>query len=151
MGKQNMHDHSVRVPLIVAGPNVPEDRKRDAPIYLQDVMPTSLEWAGVMKPDHVEFQSLVPLLQGNREQSYAAIYGAYTQTQRMVTLETDKLIVYPKIGKKMLFDLHADPLETNDLADRPESQPKIQKLLAKLQSLQQQTGDKLDLTKANDQ
>ena len=43
MGKQNMFDHSVRVPLMVVGPDVPKNRKIDARVYLQDVMATSLE------------------------------------------------------------------------------------------------------------
>ncbi len=148
MGKQNMHDHSVRVPFMIVGPDVAPDRKLDSPIYLQDVVPTTLEWAGIPKPKHVEFQSLTPVLSGDRDQTYDAIYGAYTQTQRMVTVGRDKLIVYPQIGKVMLFDLETDPLETNDLADNPESRPKIQKLLAKLKTLQQTTGDRLDLDKA---
>src|SRR6478609_4217118 len=51
-GKQNLYDHSVRVPFIVAGPtSISTAAKRgqriDASIYLQDVMPTSLELAGI--------------------------------------------------------------------------------------------------------
>ena len=145
LGKQNMYDHSVRVPFMVAGPGISKGKQIDAPIYFQDVMPTSLEWAGVEKPEHVEFQSLVPLLKGERKQSYEAIYGAYTQTQRMVTVGSDKLIVYPKINKRLLFDLKADSLETNNLADDPENEPRIQKLLASLKTLQQQVGDPLEL------
>ncbi len=45
LGKQNMYDHSVRVPFMVVGPNVAADRRIDEPIYLQDVMPTTLELA----------------------------------------------------------------------------------------------------------
>ncbi len=149
LGKQNMFDHSMRVPFMVVGPNIPQNHKLTAPIYLQDVMPTTLEWAGVKKPKHVEFQSLLPLINGDRDSSYEAIYGAYTHTQRMVTMGNDKLIVYPEINKVLLFDLKADPLETTDLADNPESQPKIKKLLAKLKSLQKTMGDPLDLSKNN--
>ncbi len=148
MGKQNLYDHSVRIPFMVVGPNVPQNRKIAAPIYMQDVMPTTLEWAGAKKPASVEFHSLVPLLTGESETSYDAIYGAYTQTQRMVTEGNDKLIVYPRIGKTMLFDLKTDPLETHDLADDPQYKKKIRNLMDKLQSLQQTMGDKLDLTKS---
>lgn len=145
MGKQNMFDHSVRVPFMVVGPDVPAGKKIEAPIYLQDVMPTSLEWAGAKKPDHVEFQSLNPLLNGDREQNYEAIYGAYTQTQRMVTEGKDKLIVYPKINKMLLFDLEKDPLETNNLAEDPQHQKTVARLLKKLQSLQDTVGDSLKI------
>ncbi|MCA9068526.1 MAG: sulfatase-like hydrolase/transferase [Planctomycetaceae bacterium] len=147
MGKQNMFDHSVRVPFMVVGPSVSSGKKIDAPIYLQDVMPTTLEWAGAKKPDHVEFQSLVPLLNGDREQNYDAIYGAYTQTQRMVTEGKDKLIVYPKINKVLLFDLEKDPLETKDLAEDPQHKATVARLMKKLQSLQKTVGDSLKVSK----
>ncbi|OVE77196.1 choline-sulfatase, partial [bacterium F16] len=46
MGKQNMFDHSVRAPFIVCGPGIKGNTKNDTPIYLQDMMPTTLELAG---------------------------------------------------------------------------------------------------------
>ena len=41
MGKQNLYEHSVRVPFIVVGPDVAKNAKNEANIYLQDVMPTT--------------------------------------------------------------------------------------------------------------
>jgi len=41
IGKQNLFDDSVRVPLLVVGPGVAKGRKISAPVYLQDIMPTS--------------------------------------------------------------------------------------------------------------
>ncbi|MHC4624557.1 MAG: sulfatase-like hydrolase/transferase, partial [Planctomycetota bacterium] len=64
MGKQNMFDHSVRVPLMVVGPGIPANKKIDAAVYLQDIMPTTLELAGINKPSDVQFKSLMPLIQG---------------------------------------------------------------------------------------
>ena len=87
-GKQNLYDHSVRVPFIAVGPGIASNREIDAPIYLQDVMPTSLELAGVSRPDHVQFHSLLPLLKGETDKSaYDALYGAYLQLQRSVTAD----------------------------------------------------------------
>lgn len=147
VGKQNMYDHSVRVPFIMAGPDVPEGESHQAPIYLQDVMPTTLELAGVPKPDHVQFHSLLPLSRGERSShAYDAIYGAYLQLQRMVTMDGFKLIVYPKAKRLRLYDLQRDPLEMHDLASHPEQQARIRALFARLRQLQQETGDKLDLT-----
>jgi arylsulfatase A-like enzyme len=65
-GKQNMHDHSVRVPFLVAGPGVAKGAKNDASIYLQDVMATALDLAGAEKPAHIFFNSLRPLLNGEQ-------------------------------------------------------------------------------------
>ena len=46
MGKQNMFEHSVRVPLIARGPGLAENQRIRCPVYLQDIMPTTLELAG---------------------------------------------------------------------------------------------------------
>ena len=43
VGKQNQYDHSIRVPFVVVGPGVPSGVTEPTPIYLQDVMPTTLE------------------------------------------------------------------------------------------------------------
>ena len=145
MGKQNLFEHSVRVPLMITGPNVPSNRRIKARVYLQDVMPTSLDLAGVAKPDHLQFKSLLPLIQGRRDRSYQAIYGAYLHLQRAVTEGNHKLILYPKIRKTLLFDLANDPLEMNNLADDPSHQATVKRLFARLLDLQAETGDQLDL------
>ena len=147
IGKQNLFDDSVRVPLLVCGPNIPKGKKIDSPAYLQDIMPTTLELAGVKKPPQVQFKSLLPLIDGRRKSNYNAVYGAYMNLQRMITVGKDKLILYPAIKKALLFDLHKDPLEMHDLSSNPEYRPLIKKLFHKLLQLQKHTGDKLDLTK----
>ena len=145
MGKQNQYDDSVRVPFFVVGPGVPKGRKLDAPIYLQDVMPTTLELAGVPRPGHVEFRSLLPFIRGERTNSfYPAIYGGYLKFQRMITMDGWKLILYPKVPKARLFNLKEDPLERNDLSDRPEQKARMKRLFAEFRKLQAQTGDTLD-------
>ncbi|HIF31435.1 MAG: sulfatase-like hydrolase/transferase [Pirellulaceae bacterium] len=145
MGKQNLFDHSVRVPLIVAGPNVPVNRQVRGDVYLQDIMPTTLEWAGVEKPDYVDFRSLVPVIQGERASNYSQIYGGYLQLQRMVIDSDYKLILYPKSKTVLLYDLKNDPDELNNLAENASQRTRIREMFAKLRELQQQTGDQLDL------
>lgn len=146
MGKQNMYDHSLRVPLIVAGPGVPPDHRIDGAVYLQDIMPTSLELAGRTPPDHVEFKSLLPILDGQRDRNYEAVYGAYLGLQRMVIRDGMKLIVYPKVPTRLLFDLRADPGETHNLADDADYRETVESLFETLQSLQVEMDDPLDLT-----
>jgi choline-sulfatase len=148
MGKQNMFDHSVRVPLILTGPGIPKDRRIDGDVYLQDVMPTTLELAGVPVPEHVEFKSLLPIIRGQRNRNYDAIYGAYLERQRMVRQDGFKLILYPTIQQVLLFDLQADPDETVNLADDPKHQVTKKRLFATLLKLQQETEDSLDLKAA---
>jgi len=145
MGKQNMYEHSVRVPFIVNGPGIAKDERNETSIYLQDVVPTTLELAGVEKPDHVEFKSLLPVINGQSTEPYEAIYGAYLKVQRMVRYGDHKLILYPQIAKARLYNIKDDLQEMKDLAEDPKSKPIVKKLFAKLLELQKETGDKLDL------
>ncbi len=148
MGKQNQFDPSVRVPLMVAGPGIPKDKRIDGDVYLQDIMPSTLELAGVRKPDHVQFKSLLPIIRGERDRNYDAVYGGYLALQRMVRQDGFKLILYPTISKALLFDLKADPGEMNNLADDPKYRATVKRLFATLLDLQEETGDKLDLNAA---
>lgn len=145
MGKQNMFDHSVRVPFFAVGPGIEAKTRTGAKIYLQDVMPTTLELAGVTVPERVQFESLLPLWHGESDRGREAIYGAYTMLQRMVTMGDHKLIIYPEIGKKLLFNLRDDPTETHDLADDESQKWRLHDMERTLRELQQETGDPLDL------
>jgi len=148
-GKQNMYEHSVRVPFVVCGPGVAAGRRIEAPIYLQDIMPTTLELAGVDKPGHVEFHSLLPLIRGETQRSlYDAVYGAYLGLQRMVMQDGYKLILYPKIGRARLYHVEADPEEMKDLAGEPGEKGRMKALFARLLALQKATEDTLDLRAA---
>ena len=146
VGKQNMYDHSMRVPLFVVGPDIPENEKRDMQVYLQDIMATTLDVAGVEKPEYVEFNSLMPMIKKKATSSaYEEIYGAYTSVQRMVRTEKFKMIVYPKGKVIRLFDVENDPQEMNDLADDAKYADVKTELAAKLKKQMQQMEDPLDL------
>jgi choline-sulfatase len=148
-GKQNLYDHSVRVPFIVAGPGVAAGQKLATPIYLQDVMPTTLALAGVKQPPQVDFRSLLPLVGGKQTQSnYPAIYGAYLDLQRSVTFDGWKLIVYPKAQVARLYHVAADPWEMEDLASDPKQATRRSQLLDRLIALQREFDDPLELTDA---
>ena len=145
IGKQNLFDHSVRVPLMVNGPGVPKGKRIRTPVYLQDIMPSTLELAGLKRPEHVEFRSLMPIVRGERKSNYDAIYGAYLNVQRMVTQGDFKLLLFPACEKVLLFDLKNDPDEMKDLSESPDHKATVKRLFAKLLALQKQTGDTLDL------
>lgn len=123
-GKQNMYEHSMRVPFVVAGPGVAQGLSINTPIYLQDVMPTTLELAGIDPTADVDFKSLLPLLRGDsRVSHYDSIYGAYLDSQRMIVQGDWKLIHYPGIGVERLYNLKEDPMEMVDLARPDLSRP----------------------------
>ncbi len=145
LGKQNLYDHSVRAPFIVVGPTVPGGQSTDEPIYYQDVMPTTLELAGVKKPDHVQYQSLLPIIRGEGKSKYPSIYNAYVKFQRAVTMDGWKLLLYPEIKNVRLYHVAEDPRETRDLAADPAQADRIQTLFAELLRWQKVTGDELEL------
>jgi len=141
-GKQNMYDHSVRVPFLVVGPNVEAGSTIDTPIYLQDVMATSLD-LGRASTEGVEFKSLLPLLRDESSDHYPVIYGAYMNRQRMIIQGDWKLISYPTANVERLFNLKKDPNEMNDLAGNPEYASKLAELREGLSKLSLEMDDPL--------
>ena len=148
LGKQNQYDHSIRVPMILVGPDIPAGSKSDALVYLQSIYPTTCELAGVSVPGSVEFKSLLPILQG-QDGGEEAIFGSYRDFQRMVRTRGHKLILYPEAGQSQLFDLQNDPLELQNLHSEPGNQEILQSLYNQLLTLQTVVGDTLVLPPLN--
>ncbi len=121
MGKQSLYDHSLRVPLIFSGPGVPQGQRSHALAYLLDIYPTLCELCGVEIPASVEGQSLLANLPGDpslRESlsPRESLYLAYCDSLRGVRSQNFKLIEYAS-GVTQLFNLAADPLEKENLAE----------------------------------
>ena len=148
LGKQNMFDHSMRVPFTIVGPGVEAGRRIGKRIYLQDAMATTLELAGASIPEHVEFKSLLPALKSNSKDVTGTVYGAYTETQRSVTVGQQKLVLYPKISVSLLFDLKQDPDERRDLSSRDGSHASKKALFQEFLAQQHVVGDNLDVLAA---
>jgi len=143
MGKQNMFDHSVRVPLVIAGPGIPENKQFHQQVYLQDVSATMMDLAGVDKPESTVFNSLMPYIEGAQESRYPVIYSSYLNLQRMVRTDQHKLIFYPKLNKILLFDMEKDPEELIDRSADPAYQEVKKELLALLSRQQLALNDPL--------
>jgi arylsulfatase A-like enzyme len=111
-----------------------------------DVMATSLDLAGAEKPAHVFFNSLRPLLNGEKSR-YESVYGAYLELQRAITHNGWKLIAYPKAKVLRLYRLAEDPQEGQDLAAKPEHAAKLKDLFQRLVKLSTDLHDEVDLTK----
>lgn len=146
IGKQSLYDHSIRPPFMISGPNIPADHKIESDIYLQDIMPTTLELAGMTVPDYVDFKSLLPLLNKGDSKHYDGIYGAYVGFQRMIRKNAYKLIVYPKIDKILLYNMDEDPEETVNLADHEDQKDRVAEMLNELIAKQSSFEDELDLS-----
>lgn len=144
LGKQNLYDSSVRVPFIISGPGIPVGKRVGSPVYLQDVMPTTLRLAGAEVPEQVEFRDLAPLWEGKGTPREAA-YGSYMDSQRMLVKGGRKLILYPRAKVARVFDLSTDPDELRDLIDTAEGKRVASELFEALLAEQTNLGDPLDL------
>ena len=130
MGKQNLYEHSVSVPLIFAGPGLPAGQQRTAFSNLIDIYPTLCEMIGIEIPDTVEGKSLVPVLEDASARARETCLLAYTHLHRGVRDERWKLIEYVVDGVRttQLFDLDTNPHELNNLADDPACGEHLQRL-----------------------
>jgi len=143
MGKQNNYEHSVRVPLIFAGPCIPKNKKSTAHTYLMDIYPTLLDLVDIEVPNTVEAQSLVKCFDG-RSEIRESLYLAYTDLMRSVKKGKYKLIEYASdyIRKTQLFDLSHDPMEMKDLSGDEKYSKIIDELRRELFILRDTTNDK---------
>jgi arylsulfatase A-like enzyme len=143
MGKQNVYDHSVHVPLLMAGPGIPAGKRVDALCYLLDVFPTACALAGVPAPGGIDGLSLAPLFKGGKEKVRDRLFFAYRDFQRAVQDERWKLIEYEVKGWRttQLFDLKADPWETKNFADDPACAEELARLREELAAWRKRLND----------
>ncbi len=149
MGKQNVYEHSVHVPLIFSGPGIPAGERRDAFCYLYDIYPTLCELSGLPVPESVQGMSLVPAIENSGYKTRESMFYAYKNYQRAVRTDRWKMILYNVKGRKttQLFDLVNDPWETKNLADNPEYADYIRELTVVMKDWIKRAGDSVDLDK----
>ena len=144
MGKQNIYEDTLKVPLLFAGPAIPKGES-EALAYLHDVFPTVAELVGAAPPGDIDGRSLVPVIRGHAEKVRDTLLLAYTDSQRSVRDAQWKLIRFPKIDRTLLFDLKNDPRETKDLSADPSKARLIEKMMTVLADQQRLYGDTLPL------
>ena len=143
MGKQNLYEHSIHVPLMMAGPGVPEGKRSEAFAYLIDIFPTLCDLTDVQVPATVEGMSLVPSPGTIREPGRDHLHFAYRHLGRSVRNTRHKLIEYCVDGTRttQLFDLQNDPHELTDLSSNPEYREILADLRTELTRWRTDLGD----------
>lgn len=143
MGKQNLYEHSLRVPLVMAGPGIPKGRRVESLCSQMDLFPTLCELTGTPAPEGLDGTSLVPLMDGRRERVRDSLFFAYRDVQRAVRDERWKLIEYRVGGREttQLFDLAADPWETKNLASEAAHAGELARLRKELAAHRKSVGD----------
>ncbi len=148
IGKQNLYEHSLRVPLIIAGPGIPADKRTEAMCYLFDVMPTLGKLCGVPAPNDSQGQEFSAVLKDPVRSARPFLMFGYKTVQKALTDGRWKLIRYPHVDRTQLFDLQSDPFETKDLSADPAQAERIKAMLAKLAAEMKADGDDDPLTAA---
>ncbi|MFI3259764.1 MAG: sulfatase-like hydrolase/transferase [Rikenellaceae bacterium] len=170
MGKQNLNEHTFRVPFIVKGPGVLKNKVKSGNIYLMDVLPTICDLAGIEIPECVDGLSCKTVLMGKTENVRETLYGAYSGGTkpgiRCVKQGDWKLIKYDvmdgEVRETQLFNLKKNPEELIiehhaeevvaktgnkpksyqvDLAEDPKYAKKLAEMEALLLEQMQLTGD----------
>ena len=141
-GKWYPHEVSIRVPLIIHDPRLPNRfrgiRTKDFALSI-DIGPTMLDYAGVKPPERVQGHSLVPITTAStpadwRKEYYYEHHFVPRPSWNMLLPRNEgirtarwKYIQY--IDSKPLFeelyDLDADPQEINNLAKKLEHAERI--------------------------
>lgn len=137
VGKQNLYDHSGKVPLLIVGKGVPANQRSEALVYLSDLYPTICELVGVETPASVETSSFYSSLTDAKVENRDYLLTTYRHLQRAVRDEQFKLIKYQVKGESytQLFDLKNDPWETKNLIADKKYKPQVKKLEAAMSKL----------------
>jgi arylsulfatase A-like enzyme len=143
LGKQNLYEHSMRVPLIISGPGMPKGKRTAGLVSLNDLAPTICELAGVPAPAGSEALSLTPFFSRKNDNGRKQIFTAYRDIQRAITDGRWKLISYPKIHRVQLFDLNYDPHEIRDLSEDPKHEKTLIRMKFLLEREQTAAADPL--------
>ncbi|HUT28820.1 MAG TPA: sulfatase-like hydrolase/transferase [Sedimentisphaerales bacterium] len=143
LGKQNLYEHSIHVPLIICGPGIPKAEKRTGLCYIHDLYPTLCELVDVPVPDSVKTTSLLPLLNRGKP-VHSTLFFAYKDIQRAIRDDRYKLIEYSVEGNRttQLFDLNTDPAELNNLAHDAAYASHLRRLRTELLGWKDHLGDK---------
>ncbi len=135
--KMSLYEGSVRVPLVISGPGIPQGRKIDNIVSIIDLYPTFLDMAGLPPNPDLDGESLLPLAKGETQDSRNWAYACFTgssvnTTMYMLRKGPWKYIAYAGYPSQ-LFNQEEDPDEIHDLsAEKPEVARRMDKELREI-------------------
>lgn len=137
LGKNYPYREAAEVPLSISGPGIPQGSTRQL-VQAIDIFPTLCELCEVPAPDFLEGRSLVQTMLSDapvRDQAYTEFVGlvAALRTARWkLHLGRDA-----SVGLDQLYDLQADPAETQNLFAIPEHADVVRDLVGRMYDLLQ--------------
>lgn len=135
-----LHEHLVRVPLVIAGPGVAAASVADQVRHV-DLFPTLADLCGVPVPSGIDGRSLRPLIEGGtlpEEPAYMEAVGVKLEGNRIEGARTaDWKLLRPGGGRAALYKLNGGgpPDEKHDVARRyPEIARQLEAFLEEVAS-----------------
>lgn len=115
---RSLYDADLHIPLIIAGPGIPQGKTIESLASNIDTAPTILDLAGAAPLSDAEGHSLVPLIQGKVASINEYLYAEEDVEipERSVRDIRYKLIRNLWTGAEQLFDMQNDPGELHDVA-----------------------------------
>lgn len=148
MGKQNMYEHSLRIPCVWRGPGIPANSRDQRLAQHSDVLPTLCKLANVSAPSEAQGMDLFAEAASESLSSRPAILAAYKNQQRCVIEDRFKLVQYFRSGLEgtemffeQLFDLAADPYEVDNRAFNPDHAEVLTRLRRNMRDLRVSSND----------
>jgi len=122
--KHTTFEIATRVPLLVAGPDVPAGVSTGALVELLDLYPTLAEHCGLPLPDHLDGTGFAPVLTDPDAPARRAAFSEYTRRgARGLSLRGPRYRYTEwrdrrsgEVVARELYDHREDPLETRNLA-----------------------------------
>ncbi len=140
-GKWYMHEESIRTPMIISDPRIPETAgtTRDEMTLNIDVSPTILSAAGLDLPESVNGRDLMPLAKGQhpawrQEWFYEHLFEHPRVPKSEGVRSGDwKYFVFPEAepAYEEMYNLAADPGELTSLVGSPDHSPTLDAMRAK--------------------
>ena len=148
LGKQNLYEHSIRVPMIFSGPGIPKNVRNNSFVYLSDITPTIYDYLKIEAPKTVEAKSLSAIIRNPNKAVREQIYNVYGHWSRSLkTKDGYKLILYNVDGvlTKQLFNLKTDPWEKHNLAQDKSQERRILSMRERLKKEMLEKHDNLQI------
>jgi len=121
LGKQNVYEHSIRIPCLLAGPGIAQGEEIPDLMYQMDIYPSLCMYAGIPVPPSLDARAVTGQNQGRE-----TVCAVYYDMQSAIKTAEWKWIRYnisafhgKGTERVQLFNLREDPWETHDLSSDP--------------------------------
>lgn len=139
LGKANHYEHALGMPLLMAGPGIPQGRVIDQFTSHVDLFPTIVEAMGGASEEDGSLPgvSLWPAIEGQEttRTAFAEYHAMGSRNSGFALRDGDFKLIYHVGMDNQLFDLAADPKEEHDLLAGGAEHPAAAELERKLRNI----------------